>query len=169
MKFRDYITEQNKKVSTAVLMTNGEKMLIIHPTGSPPNYWEIPKGTIDKGENPKETAVREFYEETAIKIKQNNLEYVGKFPLHARKDVMMFVYKTDKLPSTSSMKCLSVFHPLKHIGDYETTAPETDGWKYIDINEYKAIVRYEMHDMIDISLEKILRKTKSKGKFPFFR
>lgn len=156
MRLEDYLIEQRreKKISTAVLMTDGKKMLIIHPTGWG-SVWEIPKGTMDPGENPKQTAAREFYEETGVKIRTGNLKHVGKFPLHVGKDVIMFTYMTKKLPSTGMMKSLSVFHPLKHLGDYETTAPETDDWKYVGISKYKKRVRPEMHRMIDVALETI--------------
>lgn len=148
MRLKEYINEGKKKVSAAVLMGDGNRFLITHPTGWAPNAWELPKGQIDKGENAKQAAAREFYEETGVKINASKLKKVGKFPLHSTKDVILFTYSVDKLPVTASMKSLSTFHPNKYEGDYETTLPETDNWMYITPDEIDKYVRREMREMI---------------------
>jgi 8-oxo-dGTP pyrophosphatase MutT (NUDIX family) len=38
----------------------------IRPRGKPEGVWALPKGNIDPGESPAETAVREVHEETGI-------------------------------------------------------------------------------------------------------
>jgi 8-oxo-dGTP pyrophosphatase MutT (NUDIX family) len=38
----------------------------IRPRGKPDGVWALPKGNIDPGESPAETAVREVHEETGI-------------------------------------------------------------------------------------------------------
>jgi len=38
----------------------------IRPQGKPPGTWALPKGNIDPGEKPPETAVREVLEETGV-------------------------------------------------------------------------------------------------------
>ena len=42
--------------------------------------WQFPKGTVEKGEQYLETAVREIEEETGLK----NLEYVKELPIYSR-------------------------------------------------------------------------------------
>jgi 8-oxo-dGTP pyrophosphatase MutT (NUDIX family) len=41
----------------------------IRPTGRKPPVWALPKGIIDKGEKPEQTAVREVAEETGIEAR----------------------------------------------------------------------------------------------------
>jgi 8-oxo-dGTP pyrophosphatase MutT (NUDIX family) len=41
----------------------------IRPTGRKPAVWALPKGIIDKGEKPEQTAVREVAEETGIEAR----------------------------------------------------------------------------------------------------
>jgi 8-oxo-dGTP pyrophosphatase MutT (NUDIX family) len=41
----------------------------IHPAGRKPSVWALPKGIIDQGEKPEQTAVREFAEETGIEAR----------------------------------------------------------------------------------------------------
>jgi 8-oxo-dGTP pyrophosphatase MutT (NUDIX family) len=38
----------------------------IRPQGKPPGVWALPKGNLDPGETPAETAVREVLEETGV-------------------------------------------------------------------------------------------------------
>jgi 8-oxo-dGTP diphosphatase len=38
----------------------------IRPQGKPPGVWALPKGNLDAGERPEETAVREVLEETGV-------------------------------------------------------------------------------------------------------
>lgn len=148
MRLEDYITEKKKKVSAAVLISDGNRFLAIHPTGWSSNAWEIPKGSIDDGENAKQTAVREFYEETGVKINMSNLRKVGRYALRSDKDIILFTYSTDDLPITASMRCLSSYHPNKLEGDYETTLPEVDKWMYITPDQIDKYIRKEMRSMI---------------------
>lgn len=138
-------------------MTDGSKVLIVRPTGWG-GTWEIPKGTMDQGENPKETAVREYREETGVKLKKGNLQKVGKYPLHPKKDVIMFVYYTNKLPNASTMYSDSVFHPNKHLGDYETTAPEIDKWMYVGFDEVNRYIRSDMRNMTEKTIEYVEKR-----------
>jgi 8-oxo-dGTP pyrophosphatase MutT (NUDIX family) len=38
----------------------------VRPQGRPEGVWALPKGLVDKGEHPSETALREGYEETGV-------------------------------------------------------------------------------------------------------
>jgi len=145
MRFQKLITEE-KEISAAVLISDGNRFLIVHPTKK--NFWELPKGNIDKNEQAEQAAIREFYEETGQKINISGLRKVGTFPLRKDKDIVLFTYSTDKLPVTASMRCLSNFYPNIKKGDYETTLPEVDNWMYISPDEMDKYVRKEMRDMI---------------------
>jgi 8-oxo-dGTP pyrophosphatase MutT (NUDIX family) len=52
----------------------------ICPSGKPPGTWALPKGLIDAGERPAETAVREVAEETGVRAqvvrKLGDVKYV---------------------------------------------------------------------------------------------
>jgi len=41
----------------------------VRPQGKPPGTWVLPKGNIDSGEAPAETAVREVHEETGLEAR----------------------------------------------------------------------------------------------------
>ncbi len=48
-----------------VLLKDNEVLLIKNPS----DVWTFPKGNIEEGENPEETAIREVFEETGVKGK----------------------------------------------------------------------------------------------------
>jgi 8-oxo-dGTP pyrophosphatase MutT (NUDIX family) len=50
-------------------MAGGWWVAAIRPQGRPPGTWALPKGLIDEGERPAETAVRETYEETGLRTR----------------------------------------------------------------------------------------------------
>lgn len=54
-----------------VLFRDDEVLLIKNPSG----VWSFPKGNVEKGEKPEETAVREVLEETNVRGKV--VDYVG--------------------------------------------------------------------------------------------
>lgn len=55
------------------------------------SFYNFFKGKTEEGETPKQTAIREFFEEAGIKLNQRNLEeyYEQKNP---RKDIGIFLY-----------------------------------------------------------------------------
>lgn len=123
----------SKVISSAVLFTDKNKFLAVHPTGSIGNHWDLPKGRIDDGENPIDTAVREFKEETGISLDKSKLKHIGKFPLHNEKDIILFLYIIDELPSLSSLKCTST---TTKAFKSKKVVPEVDEYHYFKLTEF---------------------------------
>lgn len=62
------------KQSAGLVVIQDNKILLVHPTGSPwYGTYSIPKGSINKKEDPLDAAIRETYEETGIKIKKKHI------------------------------------------------------------------------------------------------
>jgi 8-oxo-dGTP pyrophosphatase MutT (NUDIX family) len=45
------------------------------------NRWFIPTGKIERGETPREAAVRELYEETDFELTENDIDFIGTIPV----------------------------------------------------------------------------------------
>jgi len=70
----EWRNEKGVRVSAGLVIIQDNKILLVHPTNSP--WWgtySIPKGGMDKQEDPLEAARRETREETGIKIKRKHI------------------------------------------------------------------------------------------------
>lgn len=58
------------------------------------NQWFIPTGKIERGETPREAAVRELYEETDFELTENDIDFVGTIPVieNGAKSDKYFIY-----------------------------------------------------------------------------
>lgn len=64
-----YIHFTDPKVGVGVLVVRHGKVLLVRRAMEPElGKWSIPAGYLDRGEDPKETAVREAQEETGLKV-----------------------------------------------------------------------------------------------------
>jgi ADP-ribose pyrophosphatase YjhB (NUDIX family) len=87
------------KKYVGVLVKNGDKCLLCkrNAEGSFPGMWSLPAGKIEKNENSRDAAVREFKEETDIDLERKNLEFVGLLPRISRDNSKikgyMYVYE----------------------------------------------------------------------------
>lgn len=60
-----------------------------------PGVWSIPGGHIEGSEESSEAAIREFYEETSVNLKQHKLNFVGIVPRNTESKKVngyMYVY-----------------------------------------------------------------------------
>lgn len=117
--------EESKKLSSGIVLTDGKVIL-----GCKVKYgkgWDIPKGEIDKGETPKQAAIRETKEKVGIDIKSDLMTDHGKFP----KDLFIFEVRVYSLPNIGIMKCDSTYIDKKTGREL----PEVLEYKYIPIDQ----------------------------------
>jgi len=69
-----FIHFTDPKVGVGVFVQNEGKVLLIQRAVQPQiGKWSVPAGYVDRGEDPKKTAVREAYEETNLHVKIERL------------------------------------------------------------------------------------------------
>ncbi|MFQ5400137.1 MAG: NUDIX domain-containing protein [Anaerolineae bacterium] len=69
-----YIHFTDPKVGVGVLLVRDGKILLVRRTMNPERgKWSIPAGFLDRGEDPRETAVREALEETNLRVEIDGL------------------------------------------------------------------------------------------------
>ena len=114
------------------------KFLVGHPTNHSPNFWSIPKGVVDQGENYWEAAVRELKEETDLNL--NDYDYVIEKEFDfityksKRKKLKTFKVRAD-FPDDFKFKCKSM---VTHLGGGKVVKnpfPEMDDFKFISLSE----------------------------------
>lgn len=65
----DFIHFTDPKVGVGVLITQGNRLLLVRRTMNPERgKWSIPAGFLDRGEDPRQVAAREVLEETNLRV-----------------------------------------------------------------------------------------------------
>jgi 8-oxo-dGTP pyrophosphatase MutT (NUDIX family) len=96
-----------KSVSSGVIVTDGQRLLLGHATRSP--RWDIPKGGVEPGETPAQAACRELHGETGLDAPEGELVPLGIFPYLRDKDLALFVWRVAALPDPKSLACAEFF------------------------------------------------------------
>jgi 8-oxo-dGTP pyrophosphatase MutT (NUDIX family) len=110
---------------------------------SHPNQWFIPTGKIERGETPREAAVRELYEETDFELSENDIEFIGTIP------VMQDGKKSDK--DFIYVFISELTEPILPDLDSATDGHEHTKCGYFSFDEMKKLG-------LDDNLQKILKK-----------
>lgn len=144
-----------KQLSAGFLIVTDDGFLQCHPTGKSykDGNWDIPKGHVEDGEQPFDTAVRELREETGLEYDKLDIEWekeLGLFSYTKYKNLFVYVLKLKSAPDLSKMKCVSTFEmPNGRI------VPEMDSYRYSDlISGYYRGLQKIFGDMIDKILNK---------------
>ncbi len=106
---------KKKITATLVFPIKGDKVLLARKTRKiGMGLWNGWGGMVEEGETIRQTASREFVEESGIRVKDRDLEYVGEITFHNQKadgrrfdvEVHMFLLKkwTGKVKSNSEMR-----------------------------------------------------------------
>lgn len=118
---------------TLVFNREGE-LLLCHVTGT--GHWDIPKGMQDPGETPRQAAVRELLEETGLRVEEERLDDLGRFPYRPEKDLHLFragaPFEVDLL---ERLVCTSHF-PHHRSG---AMTPEVDGFRWARRDEITSL------------------------------
>ncbi|MCB1174088.1 MAG: RNA pyrophosphohydrolase [Leptospiraceae bacterium] len=60
--------------NAGIIVFNSSKLVLAGERLDTPNYWQLPQGGIDPGEQPAEAAIRELYEEMGLRMPQPDME-----------------------------------------------------------------------------------------------
>lgn len=150
--FESLLKETNaKKVSACVIIYDKENKTFLaeHSTGMKwkgPNLWGLPKGEIDEGELPNQTAIREVKEECGIDLNILDLHYLGHYKYIKTKDLDMFIIYKKIDPKTCH--CDSYF---ERNGE---KFPEVNGFKLVSIDEIDNEIILAQNNVLHEILEK---------------
>lgn len=143
------MTSSNRKISAALLITDGEKVLVELATGRPKNIMknnlDLPKGELDFNEDPLDAAIRETREETGLDYSsyRNQIKEIGLLPYKQNKDIYLCVLKVDKLPDIKLLHCDSYFYPYGP----NKPIPEICGYYLIDKKNLVDCLYFSYHNV----------------------
>lgn len=130
-----------KKISAGLILTDKTKFLGCHSTGN--YFYDIPKGSIEEGETPREACVREVQEETGLLVNHENLIDLGVFEYNYEKNLHLFLLVKDDLPSADNMICTTYFETKKG-----KILPEADRFRYIKFAEKEVFLTENMKRVV---------------------
>ena len=128
-----------------VLLNKENKVFVARRIDNPKNFWQMPQGGVDKGEDFLAAAFRELEEETNIKnvslIKEIDGITTYELPDHLLGIIWKGKYKGQK----------QKWFLMKFIGDdkeidINTKNPEFLDWKWIDLDQItEVVVNFKLH------------------------
>jgi len=128
-----------------VLLNKENKVFVARRIDNPKNFWQMPQGGVDKGEDFLRAALRELKEETNIEnvslIKEIEGVTTYELPDHLLGIIWKGKYKGQK----------QKWFLMKFIGDEKeidinTRNPEFLDWKWIDIDQItEVVVNFKLH------------------------
>ena len=128
-----------------VVINNDGKVFVAKRIDNPKNFWQMPQGGVDQGEDFLKAAYRELDEETSIKnvklIKELDITTIYELPDHLLGIIWKGKYKGQK----------QKWFLMKFIGDekeidIKTKNPEFLDWKWIDLDQItEVVVDFKLH------------------------
>ena len=141
-----------------VLLNKKNKVLVAKRIDNPKNFWQMPQGGVDEGEDFYHAALRELKEETSIisvkliKEIENKFTYI--LPDHLIGIIWKGKFKGQK----------QKWFVMRFIGDeleinIKTKHPEFLDWKWVDLKDLTKIAvnfKLEVYKQVKSEVEKIL-------------
>ena len=128
-----------------VVLNETNKVFVAKRIDNPKNFWQMPQGGVDEGEDYLTAAFRELKEETSI----TNVELVSEldgFITYNLPDRLLGIIWKGKYKGQTQKWFL-----MRHLGDdseinIQTKKPEFLDWKWVDLKEItKLVVDFKLH------------------------
>ena len=141
-----------------VLINNQNKVFVAKRIDNPKNYWQMPQGGVDSGENYYEAALRELEEETSIKNVLFIKEIDGFLTYNLPDNLLCIIWKV-KYKGQKQKWFIVKFNGKDEEINIHTKKPEFLDWKWINIeNLTDGVVNFklEVYKQIQKEIIKII-------------
>ena len=136
-----------------IVINNDNKIFVAKRIDNPKNYWQMPQGGVDSGENYYQAALRELEEETSIK----NIEFVKEiegYISYELPDYLLGIIWKGKFKGQTQKWFIMRFLGDDNEINLKTKHPEFLDWKWIDIeNITEKVVDFKLHVYEKIKFE----------------
>jgi len=141
-----------------VLLNKINKVFVAKRIDNPKNFWQMPQGGVDQGEDFLTAAYRELEEETSIKNVELISELDGQITYNLPDRLLGVIWK-GKFKGQKQKWFL-----MRHLGkdseiNLKTKNPEFLDWKWVDLNEITELVvdfKLRVYQEVQKKVNKIL-------------
>ena len=128
-----------------VLLNNQNKVFVAKRIDNPKNFWQMPQGGIDEGEDPLKAAFRELEEETSIKNAELIKELDGTITYELPDRLLGIIWK-GKYRGQKQKWFLMRFIGKDSEININTSNPEFLDWKWIELDLITdVVVDFKLH------------------------
>ena len=128
-----------------VVLNKTNKVLVAKRIDNPKNFWQMPQGGVDEGENFLRAAYRELEEETSIKSVELIKELDGATTYELPDHLLGIIWKGKYKGQKQKWFLMKFTGEDKEI-NIKTKNPEFLDWKWIELNQITdAVVDFKLH------------------------
>jgi len=141
-----------------ILLNKENKVFVAKRIDNPKNFWQMPQGGIDKGEDFYTAALRELKEETSITSIRLIKEIEGNFTYILPDNLIGIIWK-GKFRGQKQKWFIMRFTGDKSEINLKTEHPEFLDWKWIDLKNLTEIAvpfKLEVYKKLTPEIKKIL-------------
>ena len=141
-----------------ILLNSENKVFVAKRIDNPKNFWQMPQGGIDEGENYYEAAVRELEEETSI-VNVKFIKEIDKKLTYILPDRLIGIIWKGKFKGQIQKWFIMRFLGNDNEININTIKPEFLDWKWIDLEDLPKIAvnfKVEIYKKLKQEIKKIL-------------
>ena len=128
-----------------VVLNEKNEIFVAKRIDNPKNYWQMPQGGVDRGENYYQAALRELNEETSIKS-VSFLKEIDGFISYELPDYLLGIIWRGKYKGQNQKWYLLRFEGSDNEINVKTSKPEFFEWKWINIEDLtKVVVHFKLN------------------------
>ena len=129
-----------------VVLNKDNEVFVAKRIDNPKNYWQMPQGGVDEGENFYDAALRELEEETSIKNVTLIKEIEGDISYNLPDSLLGIIWK-GKYKGQNQKWYIVRFEGIDKEININTKKPEFFEWKWINVNDLTKVV---VHFKLDV-------------------
>ena len=140
------------------LLNNNNQIFVAKRIDNPNDFWQMPQGGIDKGENPLEAAFRELKEETSIKNVKLIQEVTDEITYLLPDSLLGIIWKGKFKGQTQKWFVMRFIGEDNEI-NINTKHPEFLEWKWVELSEITKLVvsfKLDLYQEVQRKVEKII-------------
>jgi len=139
-----------------IVLNKNNKIFVARRIDNPKNFWQMPQGGIDDGEDFLKAAYRELYEETSIKNVELIKELDGTITYELPDRLLGIIWKGKYKGQKQKWFIMRFIGEDKEI-NIKTKNPEFLDWKWIDVDQItEVVVDFKLHVYKELK-EKIMK------------